>query len=139
MANIYETLIGSGALFPIKLNTNEEGLVGWYPVNGDPDLINHNLTSLVNYTIGERFRQENFGTRLWECIEEPNTQAMSYMVNNFLKSAISTYEPRITLTSSTVTRKNSIIDIEFTYIINNTNSSITGNLTYDQTNNTLTI
>lgn len=138
MVNIYDNIIGSGALFPIELTPDENGNQGWHTVHGDPDLINHNLTSLMNYTIGQRFREEDFGTRLWECIEEPNTQALNYMVNTFLRSAISKYENRITFKGASITRVSSKIQINFNYVINTTNASGTGTLVYDSINNTLT-
>lgn len=134
--NIYKIVIGSGAMFPIQLSINEQGQVGWYPVVGDPALISQNLIALINYMIGERFRQEEFGTRLWECIEEPNTQALAFMVNAFLKEAIAKYESRITLQRSTVARVGSKINIDFSYLINTTNTSASGTIVYDPVTNT---
>ena len=74
--------IGVGALFPIVLSTpkdaqgNDEYVeimvdgvvqrvkkVGWYPSTG-LDLVKNNVTSIFIYQIGERFRQESFGSRL---------------------------------------------------------------------------
>lgn len=87
--------IGVGVLFPIQLSQNDQGTIGWYPVQGDPALIENNLRSLVEYLIGQRLRQEDFGTRLWECLEEPNTQALNFLLQEFLTQAIRRYEPRI--------------------------------------------
>lgn len=112
MANIEQlNTIGSGAYFPIEISTltDENGKPqtvtmpdgkvvvkkGWYIKRGDIDLIKHNLTSILTYQIGQRFRQEDFGTRTWECIEEPNTSALNLMIKNFVKDGISTWEPRI--------------------------------------------
>lgn len=105
--------IGTGALFPIVLSTpldingNEEYVdsidngvvtqvkkVGWYPSTG-LNLVKHNVTSIFVYQIGERFRQENFGSRLWECIEEPNTDLLSYMAAKFVKESLRAWETRI--------------------------------------------
>lgn len=134
--NVYKLVIGSGAMFPIQLNTNESGKKGWYPVVGDPALISQNLIALINYMIGERFRQEEFGTRLWECIEEPNTQAQEFMVDTFLKEAIAKYENRITLHKSSIARVGSQIKVCFSYLINTTNSSGSGTIVYDSISNT---
>lgn len=69
--------------------------VGWYPLMGDISLIKQNLTAILTYQIGQRFRQEDFGSRTWECLEEPNTSALNLMIRNFVKDSISAWEPRI--------------------------------------------
>lgn len=134
MANIYERVIGRGPLFPIQLTTNDQGKVGWYPVNGDPNLIKENISALLYYMIGQRIRQENFGTRLWECIEEPNVQALSFLIKDFLTSALTTWEDRIILQDIQTARVDSKINILVTYVINGTNSSQYINVEYDLTN-----
>jgi phage baseplate assembly protein W len=131
MANIYNDLIGSGGLYPIQITQNSQGLTGWYPVKGDPKLIENNLFSLITYQIGQRFRQEEFGTRLEECLEEPNTQALAYLVDEFLKSAINEYENRIKYVSSSISRNGSKLNIEFTYRLKSNNSSRVATVTYD--------
>lgn len=133
MGNIYKKVIGRGPLFPIQLTKNEKGETGWYPVDGDPNLIRHNLTTLLQYMIGQRFRQEDFGTRLWECLEEPNTQALSFLIKDFLTSALNSWEGRITLQDISVARVDSKIDILIHYVINTTNSSQFINVEYDLT------
>lgn len=70
--------------------------VTWHPLKGDPSLIKQNLVSLVAYNMGYRMREENFGTRLWECIEEPNDADLEFLVSNFILESVSTWEPRIT-------------------------------------------
>lgn len=103
--------IGSGAYFPIQITTavDENGnpqtvtlpdgrvveKKGWYMKQGSVDLIKHNLTSILTYQIGQRLREENFGVRTWECIEEPNTSALQLMIQQFVKDGIASWEPRI--------------------------------------------
>ena len=135
--NIYNSIIGSGPLFPIELTKKELGKTGWYPVSGDTKLIENNLESLMIHQIGQKFRGEDFGTRLWECIEEGNTQAQAFLVNAFMKDAISSWEDRITYKSTTITREGSRIILRFHYVINGTSSSNVGTLVYDTLNNTL--
>lgn len=134
MANIYKKLIGKGPLFPIQLTTNEQGKVGWYPVDGDPELVKENITALLYYMIGQRIRQETFGTRLWECIEEPNVQALSFLIKDFLTTALTTWEGRIILQDIQTARAGSKLNILVTYAINGTNSSQFINIEYDLTN-----
>ena len=89
--NYYTGIVGKGILFPFTITKNESGLTGIYPVNGDFDLVRNNISSILYYLIGQRFRQENFGNRLWECIEEPNSQALSFIIKEFIKDAIGTW------------------------------------------------
>lgn len=113
MANYNQlNTIGSGAYFPIKLEQalGSDGKpesvqlpdgrvvpkVGWYILRGDVALIKQNLTAILTYQIGQRFRQEDFGSRTWECLEEPNTSALNLMIRNFVKDGIAAWEPRIT-------------------------------------------
>lgn len=113
MANYNQlNTIGSGAYFPIKLeqSVGKDGKpesvqlpdgrvvpkIGWYILRGDVALIKQNFTAILTYQIGQRFRQEDFGSRTWECLEEPNTSALNLMIRNFVKDGIAAWEPRIT-------------------------------------------
>jgi phage baseplate assembly protein W len=112
MANYNQlNTIGSGAYFPIKLEQalGSDGKpesvqlpdgrvvpkIGWYILQGDVALIKQNLTAILTYQIGQRFRQEDFGSRTWECLEEPNVSALNLMIKNFVKDGIAAWEPRI--------------------------------------------
>ena len=136
--NRWTNVIGKGVLFPITLTTNEDGTTGWYPKNASFDQIKHNITSLMWYMIGQRFRQEDFGTRLWECIEEPNTQALNYLIKEFLNDALSKWEGRITVDTIEMTRSSTKVAILVTYTLNNTNTSQYISIVYDKDTNTLT-
>lgn len=138
MENNFNThRVGIGVTFPIQLTTNENGETGWYPVNGDTKLIRDNISSILYYMIGQRFRQENFGNRIWSCIEEPNTQALSFIIKEFIKQSIGAWEQRISLQDIQVAREGSKIHIEVTYVVNGTNTSNWLNLTYDNSDNSL--
>lgn len=112
-----ETIIGKGVLFPIVLSPNPDNpnIQGWYPTVGNPDLIKSNLITLIEYHIGQRFRQEYYGTRLWECLEEPSVPMLLYLVNSFLSEAIEEFEERITFKSVTGYLKGSKIFLELSY------------------------
>ena len=135
--NLYEKIIGNGMVYPIVLGTNSEHKTGWYPVIGDTKLITDNINALLQYTIGERFRQEDFGTRLWECIEEPNTQAQAFLINTFLKEAISLYEDRINYKEAIISRSGNKLHIEMHYILKQSNEEKSLNITYDNLTNSL--
>ncbi len=93
--SIYSNIIGSGPTFPIRLSQNHGGKTGWYVENGTIDLLRSDLSSYMIYQVGERIRQENFGSRLSECIEEPNTSALVNLVRSFTIASIKPWEPRI--------------------------------------------
>ena len=131
MANILEKLIGSGALYPIKLEENSSGQKGWYPVTGTSDLILNNINSVIQYELGSRMRQEDFGTRLWECIEEPNTQAQAFLVNQFVKQAMVTWEDRIYLTKTELIRQGTKLSVIIHYTLKNSNFSDSISATYE--------
>lgn len=112
--------IGSGGYFPISLTQAQDsegnnmfidtpnGLkpkVGWYPIKGTPNLIKQNIISLLIYHIGQRFRQEEFGTRIYECLEEPNTQVLEFLVKDFIRDSINHWEPRIEALAINTTRE----------------------------------
>lgn len=130
-------LIGVGALFPIKISENDQGKKGWYPAQGDPALIENNLRALVEYLVGQRFRQEEFGTRLWECLEEPNSQALGFMIREFLKQAIGQYEPRITIKKVTTERYYSKLRITMEYGLVGLGRTSYMTLTYDSSTNNI--
>ena len=131
MANILEKTIGSGVLFPINLTENARGETGWYPVSGTTDLILHNINSVIQYEIGSRIRQEDFGNRLWECIEEPNTQAQAFLVSQFVKQALIKWESRITITNTELIRQNTKLTVNIHYTIKDTNYGDVIGATYE--------
>ena len=145
--------IGSGAYFPIQLeevkdeNGNVEMAlqpdgtqvpkVRWGMLYGDVRLIKQNLIAILTFQIGQRFRQEYFGCRIWECIEEPNTQALAFLVKDFLKKAISTYETRITFKGLNMRLEGTKLFIEMNYVINQTGSQQVLGISYDRSENIL--
>ena len=135
--NLYEKIVGNGMTYPIVLGTNSDKKTGWYPVLGSTKLITDNLNSLLQYIIGERFRQEDFGTRLWECIEEPNTQAQAFLINTFLKEAISLYEDRINYKEAIISRSGNKLYIEMHYTLKQSNEEKSLGITYNNLTNSL--
>ena len=136
--NINSKIIGRGVLFPIQLTTNAEGKTGWYPVEGDKSLVVNNVNAILLYMLGERFRQEDFGSRLLECIEEPNTQAQAFLINSFLKEALNSWEDRIIYDHAEVTREANKLHIRLFYKLVQTEQTSSLNITYDNLTNTLT-
>ena len=118
--------IGIGAIFPIELKENNQGQTGWYPVYGDSKLIEENIKALLLYEIGQRLRQEDFGTKLIEVLEEPNTSALSFLIREYIMQALNKYESRVLITKISSTRLNQKLHIllEFKIIELNLDSFI---------------
>lgn len=95
--NIKDKAIGSGITFPLKVS-NKDGKTGVYPVLGEVSLIENNIHALVLYPRGFRFRQEEYGSILESYLEEPNTQALMFLIKANIRSVISQYESRVNLT-----------------------------------------
>lgn len=141
---------GQGLTFPIKLTTpldangKEEYIeqpdgsrvkkVGWYPESG-LILIKNNLTSLFIFQIGQRFRQENFGSRLWECIEEQNTTLLEHMTREFIETSIKQWENRVKALDVQSFREDSKLYIQVKFATDASNMGETV-LQYDHSTNT---
>ena len=156
MASPITSKIGTGMLFPIQITTakdndgndimipkiDENGnpvlhggepilvpKTGWYPVTGDPALIQNNLKSIFIYQLGERFRQENFGSRFWEALEDPNDNVLQRMLDLFIKSSIASWELRIRALDINLERKDYKLYIHLQFAIGD--SSTQSNLTLE--------
>ena len=129
------TSIGSGAYFPIELS-NIGGKTTWVPLRGDIRLINQNLMAIFSTQVGQMFRNEYFGSRLVECLEEPDTQALQLLVKRFTKDAIESWEPRIEFLESSVTADKSSLILRFRYRVKMDQNIGELNFSYNpQTNN----
>lgn len=91
--------------------------ISWRILEGDPALIEQNLRALFTYIMGFKIRGEYFGTRLWECLEEPNVDNLTFIVRDFIRSAVEIWEPRVTAINTRVTRNGDSIFIELFYKI----------------------
>ena len=131
MDKISKHPVGIGATYPIYLTEDSHGNTGWHVSSKGINLIENNLCSLLSYELGQRIRQEEFGTRLWECLEEPNTQALNFLVNTFLKEAITTWEPRIEFQRSEIFRDHHKLYIKFFYKIKSSRVINFASIEYD--------
>lgn len=131
--------IGTGAYFPIELTEQSDGTTSWKAISGDIRLINHNLISIFNTQIGELIRNENFGTRLWECLEEPNNQALELLVRNFCRDSIESWEPRIKFLDSNIMRSSTTLKINLNYQLKSDQSVQELNFSYNTTTNNFSL
>ena len=95
MSIINNKAIGKGATFPIKLSELIDGTMSWQPVSGDIQLLEDSLRSIMLYTLGQMMRKEDFGNNLEDFLEEPNEQALSFLIVQSIKNSINTWEKRI--------------------------------------------
>lgn len=123
--------LSRGPLYPVYLSTNENGETGWYVSNDQNMLIQNNITSILSFELGQRIHQEDFGTRLWECLEEPNTQALNFLVNTFIKEALSKWEDRIEYQRSEIIRDHHKLYIKFFYKLRSNNALESASVFYD--------
>lgn len=91
--------------------------VSWRPTFGSPELIKASLTSLMSYVVGFRFRQEAYGNRLWETLEDPNTPVLRTQIRDYIRDAIAKWEPRIKAISTQVESSGSSITITLKYML----------------------
>lgn len=108
--SILEKSIGSGPLFPIQLTKGS-----WQPVKGSLQLIEDNIISILVYQIGFKIRQEIFGTRNYECLEEPNVNTTRLLVYRFTQEAIAAWEPRVRLLETNISFTPTQIHINLKY------------------------
>lgn len=127
MENNLSRAIGNGVGFPIKLSpvldqdgkptkvyTAEGGIVesiAWVVDNGDPALIIQNITQIFETMVGSAIRREDFGSHIYEMLEEPNNQLLSYSASKYITEALNEWEPRVKLKTITLARAPSKLTI----------------------------
>ena len=110
-----QDFIGKGLTFPITIENGKAKLS-----SGD-NLIKSSIASILAYSLGQRFFLGEFGSRIEELIEESNEDLLANVLENFIVSALSTWEKRIEVTSVETTR-NSLngLEVHISYVIINT-------------------
>lgn len=104
-----------------KKVTVYEDAISWRLVAGDPRLVVQNLKALFTYIIGFRLRNEIFGSRIWECLEEPNTETLKFVARDFITAAIEVWEPRVTAVNVEVERTLTSINVKLYYRLRGVN------------------
>lgn len=108
--------IGSGLIFPIIIEDN-----GKPNLHTGANLVNASIRHILAWPHRSRYFNENFGSRLWELIEEPNDIIVKSLVKHFIWEALVKWEKRITIQNITIdaeepTKINVVVD----YTINKT-------------------
>lgn len=137
-------LIGSGADFPIKLtpaldtNGNQmitpegEPMMGWHILEGDVQLIQQSLKNIIYTLLGQRIRQEGFGCRVHEVLEEPNNRVIQHLTSKFVTESILQWEPRLSFVKVESVSEFNKIEMEIHYkLANATDGEHIYSLTYN--------
>lgn len=111
--------------------------VGWYPIYGDVALVKQNLIGLLSYMIGQKIRSEYYGTRTWECIEEPNTVALNVMIRKFIVDGIKAWEPRVIALDVQCYREYDSMHLYLRYAIRNSQSIYDLDFSYNPSTNSI--
>ena len=129
--------MGIGGLFGIGISENEKGEKGWYGVNGDIEVVDNKVCGVVWYDIGERLREEDFGSRVWECIEEGNREGLGLLVKELLKKGMCRYESRISFKRVNMRLEGRKVLMEMNYVINESGREEVLGISYDRCENIL--
>lgn len=82
--------IGSGIIFPIKLNQR-----GRPEIISDKTLIEASITMVLNWRIRTRYFNEAFGSRLEDILEEPDDSITKALLRFFINESIAKWEKRV--------------------------------------------
>lgn len=88
--------IGQGIVFPINLVNGKPPIVTGLP------LLNSDLIGIAVWPIGTRMFLGQYGSRIWELIEEPNDVALQSLLRTFLQDAIAQWETRLIFVDMTL-------------------------------------
>lgn len=105
-------IIFTGISFPFRARDGE------FPVSAtDDDLIKESLLQLVLTSRGERIMRPDLGNGVLGLVFENNTEVLSDMIRAELQSAISRFEPRVSLVDTLTRRKESSVTVTIRYVI----------------------
>jgi phage baseplate assembly protein W len=108
---VQEQLIGKGIVFPFILE--EQGRI---EIKGGIPLIRASLTNILSWPYADRYFLKEFGSRLYELIDEPNDDVLKSLVRQFIIDSIEIWEKRIKLTGVNMERTNpQTLNVQISY------------------------
>lgn len=123
--NIINDSIGKGILFPFQL---EDGKI---KISTGQVLIDASIKNILLWAYNTRYFMEEFGSRIYEVIEEPNNPALKANLRIFTQQALTVWEKRIeVLEIEIIDTSQSSIKLVITYKIklNGTTKQLTQNI-----------
>jgi len=110
------TVQTKGLMFPLELVSGKHVLVEGI------DLIQASIKIIIAWPLFVRFYEGNFGSRIYEVLEEPNDDILVNLIRRFVIDAITQWEKRVELKSLTIERVSSEnVSIELVYNIKESN------------------
>ena len=119
-----------GYTFPFRL------VNGKVPLDNGVDVIKASILTILSWPMFHRYYLFLFGSRLYECEEEPNDGVLANLIRTFIIETISTWEKRVELDPSKIhiTQTMTTIDIVLYYRIKGLGVEDFVNLTYKNIN-----
>lgn len=113
--------IGGGMIFPIKVNAK-----GSVDIVGNNELLQSAIKNILYWPTSHRFFNEQFGSRIFDVLEEPNDNIGKALVRTFIFEAINRWEKRVTVKQvKLLNSDHQVVNIEITYEIRNTRTEET--------------
>jgi len=113
--------IGGGITFPIEVNSK-----GSVDVRGNNVLLQSSIKNILYWPTSQRFFNEQFGSRIFDVLEEPNDNIGKALVRTFIFEALNRWEKRILVKDTKILNSDhQVINIEITYEIRSTRTEET--------------
>jgi len=113
--------IGGGITFPIEVNSK-----GSVDVMSNNVLLRSSIKNILYWPTSQRFFNEQFGSRIFDVLEEPNDNIGKALVRTFIFEALNRWEKRILVKDTRVLNSDhQVINIEITYEIRSTRTEET--------------
>ena len=110
--------IGSGLVFPIVLDSITTTPI----IRDDFELIRSSIGIILNWPDRDRFFNEEFGSRVFELLEEPDNNVARALLSTFIKEALEKWERRILVKSLSfdIPQGNASMTVSIVYQVKNT-------------------
>jgi len=79
--------------------------------------IRQNVMLILGTRQGERAMLRQFGTRIASLVHDPNDDLLADLIKNQARDALLTWEPRVLVTASDVTRRDGELTLTLTYLV----------------------
>ncbi|MGO9227912.1 MAG: GPW/gp25 family protein [Bryobacteraceae bacterium] len=112
-------IVGQGWKYPIRVNP--QGGIDW---SSGPSRIQQAIWIVISTSLGERVMRPTFGAGAADFVFEPNSPTKRASLATKIQSALTTWEPRITVNQVTVTDspdQAGLVLASITYTIRSTN------------------
>lgn len=105
-----------GLIFPIILSS------GKHVISDDLDLIKSSIRTIVSWPLFTREYEDDFGSRIYEALEDQNDEVLMTLIKQFIIDAITKWERRIELQRMVFERPNNErLIVNLTYRIKDLN------------------